>query len=196
MSRATYGAGRQALIEATVQVIGDHGWAGLTNRRVAEVAGVNNTLITHHFGSQETLISAAADWAVATSIRRADLAVAGRLDDDFADALLLLVDVDPSLQAFQLELILAARRDDTLRPVATRLYSSYLESARLLLERTYGLPSDPDLARALFAALEGLVLQLLTVVPPESIRDSIRSLDRVLVAYASSNSAPGPVSTT
>ena len=50
MSRATYGAGRQALIEATVQVIGDHGWAGLTNRRVAEVAGVNNTLITHHFG--------------------------------------------------------------------------------------------------------------------------------------------------
>lgn len=190
MSRATYGAGRQALIEATVQVIGDYGWAGLTNRRVAEIAGVNNTLITHHFGSQESLISAATDWAVETSIGRADLAVAGRLNDDFADALLALVDLEPSLQAFQLELVLAARRDEALKPIATRLYSSYVESARLLLERTYGLPADPDLARALFAALEGLVLQLLAVVPPQSIRESIRSLDRLLVVYAADQSQP------
>ncbi|MFV0375152.1 TetR/AcrR family transcriptional regulator [Microbacterium sp.] len=183
MGRVNYGDGRQALIEATVRVIGEHGWGGLTNRRVADAAQVDNTLITHHFGGRDALVSAAAEWAVAHSIAQADLALASELSGPFGEALLALVDLDPRIQAFQIELILAARRDVRLRPVVTRLYESYLGSAKELLENAYGLAPETDLARAVFAALEGLVLQVLSVVDPDEVRQAIAALDRLVLGY-------------
>ena len=46
-----YDEGREALLQAAVRVVADKGLRGLTFRAVAEEAGVNNTLVVHHFGS-------------------------------------------------------------------------------------------------------------------------------------------------
>ena len=42
------GDGREALLAAVVQVVGESGLVGLTNRKVGSVAGVDNSLITYY----------------------------------------------------------------------------------------------------------------------------------------------------
>ena len=57
MSRTVpYGGGRDLLVESTVQVVAERGLRGLTFRAVAERAGVNNSLVAHHFGTREALL--------------------------------------------------------------------------------------------------------------------------------------------
>ena len=60
--------GREALLVATVHVVARKGLRGLTFRAVAEHAGVNNSLVAHHFGTRDSLIKAALDWSVQQSI--------------------------------------------------------------------------------------------------------------------------------
>ena len=54
---------RVALLAAVVQVVGESGLVGLTNRKVGSVAGVDNSLITYYFGSRDGLLEAATEWA-------------------------------------------------------------------------------------------------------------------------------------
>ena len=63
-----YGTGREALMASTVHVVAQKGLRGLTFRSVAEHAGVNNTLVAHHFGTRDALIKAALEWSVEQSI--------------------------------------------------------------------------------------------------------------------------------
>jgi AcrR family transcriptional regulator len=50
---------RQAIVEATVALIGEVGWAGVTTRMVARRAGVTQGVIHYHFGSKDALLRAA-----------------------------------------------------------------------------------------------------------------------------------------
>jgi DNA-binding transcriptional regulator YbjK len=50
------GGAREQLLDAAVRVIGEHGIAGLTNRRVCAVAGVSPGSLTYHFATQNDLI--------------------------------------------------------------------------------------------------------------------------------------------
>lgn len=52
-------ATRQAIVEATIALIGEVGWAGVTTRMVARRAGVTQGVIHYHFGSKEALLRAA-----------------------------------------------------------------------------------------------------------------------------------------
>src|SRR6185312_7970849 len=111
-----YGDGREALLAAVVGVVAEKGLRGLTYRAVAERAGVNNTLISHYFGSRSALLEAAMEWASARSIRLSDLSATEEVDEDFARALVELVQAEPELQLFQYEMILESRRKPELRP--------------------------------------------------------------------------------
>jgi AcrR family transcriptional regulator len=157
--RVRHGEGREALLRATVHVVAREGLRGLTYRAVAEEAGVANTLVAHHFGTRDALLQAAMEWAAEQSIGISLLEPAtGRLED-FAAGLADLVAEDADMQAFQYELALEGRRRPELRPAAQRMYGSYIEATRRELMRL-GLdePTD-DLARAVFALLDGIVLQ-------------------------------------
>jgi AcrR family transcriptional regulator len=157
--RVRHGEGRDALLRATVHVVAREGLRGLTYRAVAEEAGVANTLVAHHFGTRDALLQAALEWAAEQSIGISLLEPAtGRLED-FAAGLADLVAEDADMQAFQYELALEGRRRPELRPAAQRMYASYIEATRRELMRL-GLdePTD-DLARAVFALLDGIVLQ-------------------------------------
>jgi AcrR family transcriptional regulator len=157
--RHRHGGGREALLRATVHVVARDGLRGLTYRAVANEAGVANTLVAHHFGTRDALLQAALEWAAEQSIGISLLEPATGDLADFAAGLAELVDADPGMQAFQFELALEARRRPELMPAIERMYGSYMEATRRELMRL-GLdePSD-DLARAVFALLDGIVLQ-------------------------------------
>ncbi len=52
-------ATRRAVVEATIALIGEVGWAGVTTRMVARRADVTQGVIHYHFGSKDALLRAA-----------------------------------------------------------------------------------------------------------------------------------------
>ena len=71
---------RERIIEAAIQVFANHGFEGASTRRIAELAGANQGLITYHFGSKEKLWQAACDHLFG-GFREAILARAAMLGD-------------------------------------------------------------------------------------------------------------------
>ena len=170
--RVAYGEGRDLLISTTVDVVAERGLRGLTFRAIADRAGVNNSLIAHHFGTREALLAAALEWAVEQSIESSGLLDLAS-EQVFADTLLDAVSRRPQLQAFQYEMILEARRNELFRAPVAKLYTRYHEVVIESL-RHYGVDGDVDaLARSTFAALDGLVLQYMAGVDPEELRAAL-----------------------
>lgn len=56
--RVAWGGGAEALLDAAERLLVSEGRDGLTTRRVAHAAGVNQGLVYHHFGSLEELMLA------------------------------------------------------------------------------------------------------------------------------------------
>lgn len=170
--RLPYGDGREALLAAVIDVVGQKGLRGVTYRAVAAKAGVNHTLVTHHFGSIEGLLSATMEWAVQRSIEETGLERIGDFDERFADSLIATVAAEPELQLFQFEMLLESRRNPEVRKLVQRLYANYMQTVEdALLER--GLPADDSISLAIFAALDGLMLQFLTISDPVRIRAAV-----------------------
>jgi AcrR family transcriptional regulator len=186
--RLPYGDGRDALMAAVVNVVAEKGLRGVTYRSVAGRAGVNHTLITHHFGSIEGLLAATLEWAVQRSIDETGLARVADFDEQFADALLDSVSSEPELQLFQFEMLLEARRKPELRALLDRLYGTYISTVESAL-RARSLDTDEELSRAVFAALDGLMLQFLTFGDPSSIRAAVVQVGRLLERSASASGA-------
>jgi AcrR family transcriptional regulator len=57
--RPARGYARDAILDATLDIIADHGIDAVTHRRVADQAGVSPGSTTHHFSSREELIGEA-----------------------------------------------------------------------------------------------------------------------------------------
>ena len=53
---AARSAAEEALLDAAEQLLVEVGYAGITTRRLAEVAGVNHGLVHYYFGSNENLL--------------------------------------------------------------------------------------------------------------------------------------------
>ena len=172
-----HGEGREALLRATVHVVAREGLRGLTYRAVAEEAGVANTLVAHHFGTRDALLQAALEWAAEQSIGISLLEPAHREPRrPRRRARRTSCAEDAGMQAFQYELALEARRRPELLPAVERMYASYIEATRRELMRL-GLdePTD-DLARAVFALLDGIALQQ-TLFGDDAATD--RAVDRL-----------------
>jgi AcrR family transcriptional regulator len=171
-----YGNGRQALLAATVRVVASRGLRGMTFRAVADEAGVNNSLIAHHFGTRDALLRAALEWSAHRSILTSHLheyAVSGQA---FRDALVTALLEEPELQVFQFEMILEASRRPELQPAIAELYDAYL-TALTGPSRQLGLTRDLALERAMFAALDGLVLQYLArTITAAQLAESVHAL--------------------
>lgn len=187
-----YGDGRDVLTEAAVRVVAERGLRGLTFRSVAEAGGVNNSLVAHHFGTRESLISAALDWSVEKSIEATTL-LNFESEETFIDALLESLRTSLELQVFQYEMILEARRNPRYRGAVERLYQRYIDAMVVGLRRL-GLPGDLSAkARYAFASLDGLVLQYLAGVDEAAVRAAVADLWRTLAGdhIPSRSVAPG-----
>ncbi len=173
--RVQYGGGREALVSAAVEIVAAKGLRGLTFRAVASQAGVNNSLVAHHFGSRDSLLSAALEWAVEQSIETT-LLLDFESEERFTEALLESLHVSPELQVFQYEMILEAGRNPIFQLAVQRLYQRYFDVTRDSLRR-YVADGDLDaVARHVFSALEGSVLQYLAGVDEGAIRAGLHAL--------------------
>lgn len=177
-----HGDGKEALLAATVRVVAAKGLRGMTFRAVADEAGVNNTLIAHHFGTRDRLLAATLEWSMERSIGLADLGAYAREPESFRAALIENVLSEPALQVFQFEMVLESSRRSDLQPAVRRLYQRYVE------ELAHG-RSDPEPAgsagfhRAMFAALDGLVLQYLgRAITADQLAEAVEALGAVIAA--------------
>jgi AcrR family transcriptional regulator len=155
------------------------GMRGLTYRAVAQEAGVSHGLVRHHFGSRDALIREAVLDLAARTLQSTKLeSGTGRLED-LGEGTTRMVTEPENLPGVDYELILEARRRPELAPAVHVLYDRYLEATRRELERI-GLDDDPALARLVFAALDGLVLQMLVYGRTEDADAAIDRLQELL----------------
>ncbi|NEC84446.1 TetR/AcrR family transcriptional regulator [Streptomyces sp. SID12501] len=179
--RVTYGAGREALLNAAVRVVARGGLRKLTYRAVAEEAGVTHGLVVHHFGSRDALIEEALTHAIRSSLTSSDLETGTGRAADFSAGLTEMVESGPDLQAFQYELLLESRRKPELLPHLRALYDNeYFEATRRELAQLLPGTVGEGLSRMVFATLEGLVLHQLVFGERQIIEDALDELRNVL----------------
>jgi len=181
-----YGSGRDALLDAAVKVVARVGLRGLTYRAVATEAGVTNSLVAHHFGSRDALITETLRRSVQRSIETSRLIDFAASEPEFRKALLDVVDSEPEQQAFQFELILEARRRPELREPVRELYRTYIATLQAGLGAANPALADEAQARTVFAALDGLMLQFLSGLPRSEVEASITALWALLAVRPTS----------
>lgn len=174
-----YGDGRDALLAAVISVVAEKGLRGVTYRSVGSRAGVNHALVTHHFGSLDGLLAATMEWAVHRSIEETGLEGIADFDESFADALIGSVGAEPELQLFQFEMILESRRNPEIREMVSRLYENYVRTVEQALVKK-GIDTHNEVSLAAFAALDGLMLQFLTISDVTRIRPAVVEVGRML----------------
>ncbi|MDR1711288.1 MAG: TetR/AcrR family transcriptional regulator [Propionibacteriaceae bacterium] len=87
---------RQAILDATFQVLAEGGLRGATTRGIAQAAGVNEVTIFRHFGSKNNLITCALNTRFA-AVRREAVQYTGDIE---ADLIRLASNVGAALEAF------------------------------------------------------------------------------------------------
>lgn len=126
------------------------------------------------------------EWAVERSIRESGLERITDFDEAFADALIASVMSEPELQLFQFEMLLESRRNPQLRSLVERLYADYMTTVEQAL-RARGLDTANEIAMAIFAALDGLMLQFLTITDATRIRAALIHIGNLVRALPPSS---------
>jgi DNA-binding transcriptional regulator YbjK len=166
---------REAILRATLRVIGAHGADSVTHRAVATEAGVPLSATTYYFDSKEQLLQQSLLLAAREETERLELlvgeltpmsltarewaaAVAGHISADVRE--------DPAKHVALFELALEATRTALLREEVGEWQAAHLRLAELGC-RAVGSP-DPELdARIVVAALTGLMLEQLASGRPD-----------------------------
>lgn len=181
-------ATRRRLVEATVALVAEQGWDGVTTRQIADRAGANQALINYHFGSKERLLRV----AVETTLREGfstpveAMLAAPRLADGaigLVRALAAMSHADPVVR-FSMEAMARAARDRQVQQVMADLLAGLrAELARgvAAAQRRGELSAslDPEGTAAVLGAIfDGLGLHLLIdpTLDVGRMEASIRSL--------------------
>nr|WP_236808621.1 TetR/AcrR family transcriptional regulator [Amycolatopsis albispora] len=149
---------RRRLLDATVDCLVEHGYAGTTTTRVAERAGVTRGAQVHHFPTKADLVTSAIRHLAAkrTEVAMAEIDRLKASADPVGDALQLMWEMHqgPVFSA-TVELWVASRTDPDLRrqmsavePIAT---SSLVEFGKALLPDYAG---HPEFLPAVYTAMD------------------------------------------
>lgn len=163
---------RARIIQATLDVIAEHGVAGTTHRRVAAAADVPLGSMTYHFDSLDALLTEAfTGLADTVSARFADRLAAAATFDEACEAVVDLVVSDawasPRTMLLSYELYAFAARNPPLR----RVMQDWMAKSRAALERHFA----PETAKALDAMIEGLTIHR-SVDPQPADRAQVRAI--------------------
>ncbi|MGW7574875.1 TetR/AcrR family transcriptional regulator [Streptomyces sp. NPDC054765] len=164
------------ILDATLDVIADHGVAGTTHRHIAARAGVPLGSITYHFASLTDLQTQA--FARHVELQSAvfeNLFQGVETHEQFVEVLVDLVHGGPARHrsaVLGFELHLAALRNPGLRA----LTQEWTEDSRTVLARFTG----PDSAARLDALLEGMIMHALLTTAPESRERTRDAIDQTL----------------
>jgi len=136
---------RSRLLDATIDCLVNHGYAGTTTTRVAERAGVTRGAQVHHFPTKTDLVTAAVRHL---ATRRAETAFA-QLDrlatstDPLGDTLDVLWEIHQGpVFAASTELLLAARTDPSLRAQVASVEPDVADALVEVGRRVFGARAD------------------------------------------------------
>ena len=151
-------ATRERLLEATLQVLHERGYADTTTTAVCEQAGASRGAQLHHFPSKAELVRAAIEHLAARRAAeiRAEAAVLPTAGDRIAAALALLERTFTGrLYAVALEVWVAARTDPELRAALTPLERRIgRELFQLTVDVLDADGTDPDVRETVQLTLE------------------------------------------
>lgn len=172
--------GRLALLDAAVQVVARDGLDGVSYRSVADEAGATPGLVFYHFGSRDSLILEAAVRAGRRAVANA-LPVGEDEDlDTFLGDLSTFAERDLADHLFQYEMAFNSRRRPEVAGVMAELYAFYCKETERALH-SLDLPDiSPAMARLVFAAIDGLVLQQVVFNDPARTDGGVRALRMAL----------------
>lgn len=181
-------ATRGRLLDAALDVLADHGYAATTTVEVARRAGVSRGAQLHHFPTKAELLAAAVELLYARRREEFAAAVAAMPDGidrvDEAIDLLWSMFSGPTFPAW-LELQVAARTDDELRPLVAELNRRAADDELAIFQQVVPLP-DPDLSREAltftFAVMNGLAVQHMAPgehTDPDAVLTTLKNLARL-----------------
>ncbi|WP_293781162.1 TetR/AcrR family transcriptional regulator [uncultured Aeromicrobium sp.] len=150
---------RERLLDATMECLVIHGYAGTTTQRIQDAAGVSRGALLHHFGSKSELLVAAIHHIAAIRLETFTREIADL--DDSPEALRRMVEAIREIMAgppFQaaLELWAASRTDEQLREALLPAERRLGASLRDLFARHAGI-ADPAATSLAFESLMALV---------------------------------------
>lgn len=164
---------RGRLLQATVDCLVDHGYAGTTTTAVVKRAGVSRGAILHHFPTKADLVATAVEYVL--DRRNEDFKINfSRLprDEGLMEAVLeaLWKEVNgPTFHAW-LELIVASRTDPALKTKVNVIARKWAESIDSTFRAIFGLPRTAD--KHPFALAPMVTLRILEGLAIEKIARS------------------------
>ena len=168
---------RDRILDAALDVIADHGLAGLTARRIATAASVPLGSVSYHFDGLAALVSEAFvrhAGAMAVVYRTHFTPVTDRAT--MLEAAVEFVHGEAGVGrrdwVVAYELYLAALREPALREIT----QDWMQGSRDVLQRVL----DPDTARALDGVMEGLTMHAMFSTAPPTQESTRAVLARVL----------------
>jgi len=172
------GGAREALCAALVRVVARSGLDGVTYRSVAKEAGLSHGAASYHFATRDEMIQEALLWASRHSIQTSRISVDGRLEDLAADLPQLMGDF-PEESMFSFELVLAAVRRPELAADIRASYYEFVDAIRESLGNL-GFGDDLELARVVFATIDGLSIQHLIYRDRRATEEGVKVLHGLL----------------
>ena len=167
---------KSRIVDATIDVIAEHGVAGTTHRRIAAAADVPLGSLTYHFTGLDDLFAHAFERHAERMSPLYEAHFEGvRSRADLIEAVADLIHGDAGADtrdwAIAYELYLAALKNPALRSIT----ESWMRRSRAVLERYV----DPVTARGVDALIEGLVMHMM-LATSYSRADTRRILSRLL----------------
>jgi AcrR family transcriptional regulator len=189
---------RVRLVDATIDLLVERGWAGMSTNDVVHRARVSRGALTHHFPSKAALMDAAAERLIGQ--RAADFATTFRLlppegrTIDAALDLLWSYFRGPTFSAV-LELIVAARTNDELRTAISDAPERVVTESLSLFEELFpDAAASPNAVPGLRLALTlmtGLAVE--QILRPERTEHAEETIGWIKAMARSFGIGPAPV---
>lgn len=147
---------RGRIIETAVNVLAEHGVAGITHRKVAEAADVPLGSMTYHFSGIDDLVTAAfRQFSLDTAAYYQHKLEEARSKQDAQDAVVELACNGVWQQERNMILLLELYAYMARKPLVRGLVADWMAITRRALEQHF----DAQTARSLDVMLEGVVIQ-------------------------------------
>lgn len=180
---------RARLLEATLDLIAEEGWAQTSTQKICKRAGVSRGAQTHHFPTKDSLLIAAVQEIVARyqselDALKGDPSGPGRKLENVFDFLWEAC-FEGNLLNCWIEVMVAARTDEALRPSVRETDSKAITAMRALGETCVPGPdprrtSSAELIELTVYLLRGMVVQQ-GVHPDQKARQRLFGLWKQLV---------------
>lgn len=197
MARAKRGTGREALLEAALQLVGERGLQGLSMRDVAAVAQMSLGLTSYHFADRDALLRETLQRFADAEVQRyehmlANLADAHASAEQVIDALITGIHDAfgrPGYTVALLELYLAAARDPAMSAIAAGCIDGYRRLTEEALIAS-GMPTEQAerTARWIMVLVDGFAAQAAASGNPTRLPNDIDDAIRAIAATAASPS--------